>query len=399
MSLFNLKDKAAICGVGNSPYGRKLGRSAIDLAAEALGNAVKDAGINIADIDGMIVSYGTPTGADADTLAQTLGLDLKMYNQTWAHGRFAATCVQQAAMVVASGMANFVVCMAAVSASGVQPGLGKNRRQGGISAAAIEAAREGGGGHGQEPVYGADGMDHGAAMVTRKYFDRYGVTSRDLANVAVAFRRHASMNPNAVRRDPISVDDHQASRLMAAPLRLFDYPQTAVDGAACVIICRADQSQDLPRPPVYISGMQPLPAGRDEFIWTYPGFGVAQQSAQSYDAGTQPVYRMADMDHSAIDALFTYDGFSILVWMALERWGFCKPGEAAAFTADGRIELDGDLPMNTSGGLLSEAHLLGWNHQVEIVRQLRGDCGDRQLNNPEVIQWANAYGDSLIYRR
>jgi acetyl-CoA acetyltransferase len=98
-----------------------------------------------------------------------------------------------------------------------------------------------------------------------------------------------------------------------------------------------------------------------------------------------------------IDALYSYDAFSILPWIALERFGFCKPGEAADFTRDGRIELGGALPMNTNGGLLSESHVMGWNHQVEIVRQLRGECSPRQVAGARVIQWANAYGDSLIY--
>ena len=399
MTTLELKDRAAICGVGHSAYGRKLNRSAIDLAADAIGDAAEDAGLVPADIDGLIVSMGTPYGADADTLAQVLGLDLKMYSQTWAHGRFAATCIQQAAMAVAAGMANVVACMASLSASGVRPGLStERRRRSGGRGPDREAAREGGGGHGQDPVYGIDAPDPGAAMATQAYFERYGATSRDLASVAVSFRRHASLNPAAVRRDPITVEDHQASRLMAAPLRLLDYPQL-VDGAACVLVARAERAGDLRKPAVLISGMQPLPAGRDEFIWTYPGFGVAQQTRRPYEAGIQPVYRMADMDRSAIDALFTYDGFSFLVWMALERWGFCNPGEAPAFTRNGRIEFDGALPMNTSGGSLSEAHLMGWNQQVEIVRQLRGECGDRQVPGAEVIQWANAYGDSLIYRR
>ena len=97
--------------------------------------------------------------------------------------------------------------------------------------------------------------------------------------------------------------------------------------------------------------------------------------------------------------MFTYDAFSILVWTALERFGFCGQGEAASFTQDGRIELGGELPMNTNGGLMSEGHIMGWNHQVEIVRQLRQECKARQIPDAQVIQWANAYGDSLMYAR
>jgi acetyl-CoA acetyltransferase len=119
----------------------------------------------------------------------------------------------------------------------------------------------------------------------------------------------------------------------------------------------------------------------------------------AYQPGLQHVYQMAGVTPADIDAFFTYDAFSILAWMALERFGFCSPGEAAAFTQEGRIELGGALPMNTNGGLLAEGHIMGWNHQVEIVRQLRGECGPRQVVNARIIQWANAYGDSLIYRR
>jgi len=108
---------------------------------------------------------------------------------------------------------------------------------------------------------------------------------------------------------------------------------------------------------------------------------------------------MAGVTPKDIDLLFTYDAFSILPWIALERFGFCKPGEAAAFTQGGRIEVGGELPINTNGGLLSEAHIMGWNHQVEAVRQLRGECGARQVKDVELVQWANAYGDSLIYHR
>jgi acetyl-CoA acetyltransferase len=391
MPAWDLKDKAAVCGVGHSPYSKRLNRSTIDLAGEAIRNALDDAGLRRDDLDGLIVSFGTPIGADADTLAYALGLNLRMYNQTWAHGRFTATCIQNAAMVVNAGLANHVACLASISFSGFRkPMMG--------GAGDSEGAREGGGGHGEDPVYGMTSPGAGAALVAQKYFAKYGVTSRQLAAVAIAERKHASLNPAAIMRTPITVEDHQNSRFVCEPLHLLDYCQIN-DGAACVIVTSSERARGLKKRPVYISGMQGLPAGREEFIWTHPGFGTSQQSEFDYQASVQPVYRMADVTHRDIDALFTYDAFSILVWSALERWGFCKPGEAAAFTQDGRIELGGELPINTNGGLISEAHIMGWNHQVEIVRQLRGECGPRQVANAEVIQWANAYGDSLIYRR
>ena len=391
MPVWDLKDKAAVCGVGHSPYGRRLNRSPIDLAGEAIRNALDDAGLGRDALDGLIVSFGSPIGADADTLAYTLGLKLRLYNQTWAHGRFTASCLQWAAMAVNAGLANAVACLAAVSFSGFRkPMMG--------GAGDAEGAREAGGGHGEDPVFGMTSPGAGAALVARKYFARFGATSRQLAAVAVAFRKHAALNPAAIMREPITVDDHQNSRFVCEPLHLLDYCLIN-DGAACVIVTTSERARDLKKPPVYLSGLQGLPAGREEFIWTYPGFGVSQQAGFDYKPGLQPVYQMAGVTPKDIDALFTYDAFSILVWTALERFGFCGQGEAATFTQARRIELGGALPMNTNGGLLSEAHIMGWNHQVEIVRQLRGECGKRQVADAQVMQWANAYGDSLIYRK
>ena len=389
MANFDLKDRSAVVGVGNSQYGRRLMRSPIDLAADAIANALDDAGLSREALDGMIVSFGSPIGADGDTIAQLLGLKLRSCNQTWAHGRFTASCIQWAAMIVNAGMADAVACLASVSFSGMRrPMMG--------GASDREGAREAGGGHGEDPVYGMTSPGAGAALVARRYFDRYGTDSRALAAVPVAFRKHAAMNPTAIMREPMTVEDHQRSRHVCEPLHLLDYCLIN-DGAACVIVTTAERARDLKRPPVYISGMQGLPGGHEEFIWAYPGFGVVQQPVFEYEAGLQPVYQMAGVTPREIDALFTYDAFSILPWIALERFGFCKPGEAPAFTAGGRIEVGGALPMNTNGGLLSEAHVMGWNHQVEIVRQLRGECGPRQVAGARVIQWANAYGDSLIY--
>jgi acetyl-CoA acetyltransferase len=391
MPNFDLKDRAAITGVGHSAYGRRMMRSPIDLACDSIINALDDAGLKREDLDGMIVSFGSPVGADGDSLAQVLGLNLRACNQTWAHGRFTASCIQWAAMIVNAGMADAVACLASVSFSGLRrPMMGGSGDK--------EGAREAGGGHGEDPVYGMTSPGAGAALVARRYFERYHSDSRALAAVPVAFRKHASMNPAAIMRDTFDADDHQASRFVCEPLHLLDYCLMN-DGAACVIVTTAERAREGKKPPVYISGMQGLPGGREEFIWAYPGFGIAQQSSFEYQAELQPVYKMAGIAPKDVDALFTYDAFSILTWIALERWGFCKPGEAPAFTQGGRIELGGDLPINTNGGLLSEAHIMGWNHQVEIVRQLRGECGPRQVKDAEIIQWANAYGDSLIYHR
>ena len=259
-----------MCGVGESAYGRRLGRSAIDLAADAIQAAVADAGLTKSDIDGMAVTFGSPLGADADTLAFALGLELKAYNQTWAHGRFTGTALQWAAMTVAAGLADVVACLAAVSFTGVRRlrvGGGGDR----------EGAREGGGGHGEDPVYGMTSPGAGAALMARKYMARYGATSDDLAAVPMALRHNATLNPLAMYQTPLTLDDYRGARYVAEPLRIFDYCQVN-DGAACVLVTTPERAADLAQPPVLIGGMQGLPAGRHEFIWAYPGFGTAQQT-------------------------------------------------------------------------------------------------------------------------
>jgi acetyl-CoA acetyltransferase len=221
----DLTDQAVVCGVGESDYGRRLGRSSIDLGADAIRAAVTDAGLTKNDVDGMVVTFGSPLGADADTLAFSLGLELRAYNQTWAHGRFTGSALQWAAITVAAGLADVVACLAAVSFSGVRRlrvGGGGDR----------EGAREGGGAHGEDPVYGMTSPGAGAALMAQKYFARYGATSEDLASVPRAFRRHATLNPLAMYQEPLTVDAYLAARYVAEPLRIFDY---------CQVGCRAFQ--------------------------------------------------------------------------------------------------------------------------------------------------------------
>src|SRR6266436_549275 len=242
MANWDLKDKAAVTGVGNSKFGRRLMRSPIDLAAEAILNALDDCGLQRKQLDGLIVSFGSPIGTDGDQLASVLGLNLRCYNQTWAHGRFTASCIQWASMIVNAGLADAVACLAAVSFSGMRkPMMG--------GAGDSEGAREAGGGHGEDPVFGMTSPGAGAALVARKYFARFGATSHQLAAVAVAFRQHAALNPAAIMREPIAIDDHQNSRFVCEPLHLLDYCLIN-DGAACVIVTTSERARDLKKPPV-----------------------------------------------------------------------------------------------------------------------------------------------------
>jgi acetyl-CoA acetyltransferase len=388
----NLKDRTAIIGVGNSKFERiSASVSPLIPLAAAFKNALKDAGLERSDIDGLLVNIGTPFGVDYDQVAEAFGLDIHFSDQTWTHGRQMATVTAHAAMAVEAGLANYVACVCSINWARV----GTVGAQG-----QWQDDREIGGAHFEHPWYGMTSPGAAWAMATQRYFDRYGATSRDLAEVCVSTRNHARLNPEAIMRKPLTVEEHQDSRYVCQPLHLFDYCLTA--GGACVIIVTtAERAKNGPKKPVYLMGMQGMCAGRQEATGSRPGLGVHQQD-ENYPVPHPrdlAVYRMAGVNHEDIDAFYTYDAMSNIVWMSLERFGFCKPGEAWQFAKNGRIGPGGELPVNTSGGLMSEAHVSGWNHICEMVRQLRHECGERQVPNAEIVQWGTNRGDSLILRR
>ena len=386
----NIRDAAAIVGIGLSEFGRYLPESQLALAAKALKAALADAGLDRKDIDGLSIHMGWPLGVDYDRLAESFGLDIRYVNQTWLHGRFVAHALQHAALAIQAGMADCVACVTAISFTRERQILG--------GPGDLEGTREDGGTHGENPPYGLTAPASGAALAMQRYMKLYGATSEQLAAVAVTFREHARKNPLAVMRKPMTVEDHQKSRMVIDPLHLFDC-SIVTDGAACVLVTSAERARDLKQKAVHVAGMQGIRSGREEFIFAPPGLGIHQQSTARVTPRERDldVYRMAGIDRDAVQGLYTYDAFSPLVLFALERFGFCGPGEAAAWIQNGRIGLGGALPMNTSGGLLSEAHVGGWNSICEIVRQLRGTAGPRQITDAEVLQWGTTWGDSIIF--
>jgi len=386
-----MRDKAAIVGVGTSRFGTFLDQTPLRLAAQAFKVALADAGLRKDDVDGVAINIGWPLGVDYDRFAEALGLRLRFADQAWTHGRFVGPTLQHAALAVAAGLATCVACVCGVSFTQQRGLLG--------GPGDFEGTREEGGTHEENPVYGMTAPAAGAALAAQRYFALYGAMSCQLAAVPVAFRRHAMLNPQAIVRKPLTVEEHQASRYIVEPLHLYDCCLVS-DGAACVLVTTAERARAAAKPPVLIAGMQGMRAGRDEFLFAPPGLGIHQQRRFRFTPSEDDflVYRMAEVSQRDIDGLYTYDAFSPLVLFTLERFGFCGPGEAAAWVQGGRIELGGELPMNTSGGLLSEAHVSGWNSIVEMVRQLRGECGARQVANARVMQWATCWGDSLVLR-
>lgn len=387
-----IRDRTAVSGIGVSRFAFAAEETPLALAAEAFKAALVDAGLTKDAVDGLAINIGWPLGVDYDRFAETLGLRIRFVEQSWTHGRFAGPTLQAAAMAIHTGLATCVACLCGVSFTRERQLLG--------GPGDFEGTREEGGTHQENPVYGMTAPAAGAALAAQRYFALYGATSQELAAVPIAFRKHALLNPGALMKKPLSLEEHQRSRWIVEPLHLFDCC-LVTDGAACVLVTSAERSRDRRKPPVLIAGMQGLRAGRDDVLFGRPGLGLWQQRTFRWTPSDDDllVYRMAGLTQRDVGALYTYDAFSPLVWFVLERFGFCGPGEAAKWAQGGRVELGGELPMNTSGGLLSEAHVSGWNSIVELVRQLRGEAGSRQVPDIQVAQWATAWGDSLIFRR
>jgi len=386
-----IRDKTAIAGIGLSQFGRGLEESQLQLGLVAFKDALDDAGLAREDVDGLSIHLGWPLGVDYDRIAEVFGLDIRYVNQSWLHGRFVTTALQHAALAVAAGMADCVACITAISFTRLRGFLGGPEDQ--------EGTREEGGTHGEAPAYGLTAPASGAAMAMQRYMARYGATSEQLAEVAITFRKHAALNPRAVMRHPLTLADHQAARMVVDPLRLYDCC-LITDAAACILVTSTERARDLNARPVTIAGMQGIRSGREEFIFAPRGLGLNQQTTGTPGARARDleVYRAANIDRDAVDGLYTYDAFAPLVLFTLERFGFAGPGEAADWIQGGRIGLGGELPMNTSGGLLSEAHVAGWNSIAEMVRQLRGSAGASQIEGASVLQWGTAWGDSVILR-
>jgi acetyl-CoA acetyltransferase len=379
----------AIVGCGVAGFGRFPATSVASVASRAVTAALDDCGLPRSEIDGLFPHIGQPRGLDYDELAKLLALEVKVATQPWAHGRFAATVVGAAWQAVSLGLVNYALCLAAWKPAVARAGSRDN-------AIFAETLREGGGPHAETPWAGAVAPVFGAALATRAYFDRHRLDLGLLSAVPVAQRKAAQRNPLALMRKPMSPEDYDGARFIVEPLRLFDCSVPAGCGVA-LVMTSAERARDLPSSPVFIRGWQGIHAGPDEFIFGQPGLGVDQANVFSYQPVSAPVFQRAGVAPSDVDAFYCYDGFSPQVLWTLERFGYCAPGEAADFVQGGRIELGGPLPVNTSGGQLSEGHSNGWGAFAEIIAQLRQAAGERQVASARLAQWATTLGDSVIF--
>ncbi|GAA1787319.1 lipid-transfer protein [Pseudarthrobacter sulfonivorans] len=385
---------ACIVGIGTShAVGLELGQTPLALQFEAFTASLEDAGLDKDLVDGIITARGAPSGVDYDEFVVAAGLNVRWVSQMWSHGRWTASALSQAALAVSAGVADYV----AVTNSHVSE-RGYGRHLTSLDNRLDESFRDGGGPYSGWAIHGSPGAGTGAALVTQQYMDRYGATPADLAAVAVGHRLHAARNPFALLRDdPLTEADYLASPEILGPLRSPDICRM-IDGATSLIVTTSDRAAELDVPFVRIAGIEGIRASRDNYVFfSRPGLGSGISAPSDYIApDTSPVYEMAGVSRADIDALYLYDPFAHMVWMVMERWGFCKEGEAASYVRERGIGLDSPLPINTNGGLLAEGHLFGYGHLIEMTRQLRGTAGDRQVTDATVLQWANAWGDSLI---
>jgi acetyl-CoA acetyltransferase len=369
-----LRERVAITGIGETAYTRGSGKSIMSLQMEAALKAIADAGLSPKDIDGVVPYAGM--GAVAEDFITNFGIEDLRYSATTPMG--GASCVaslQTAAMAVTTGVATHVLCV-----------VGRN----GYSGSRV------GGRVAQLPQFktiaeyempiGNIAPPQLYAHMARRHMELYGTTSEQFGHIAVTIRQHALLNDNAIMQTPITLEEHQNSRLIASPLRLFDCCLES-DGGTAVVVSSAERARDLQRPPVYIMG---IAEGHPDSPST-----ITQRTDMTRlgTAKAAPkAFAMAGVTPTEIDVAEIYDCFTYIVLCQLEDLGFCDKGEGGAFVQGGRIALGGELPVNTHGGLLSQAHIVGMNHIVELVKQLRGTAGKAQVADAE-IGLVTGYGD------
>lgn len=371
-----LRDKACVTGIGETAYVRGSTKTAFELQMEASLKAIRDAGLDPRQIDG-VIPIGIVSGT-AEDFIDNFGITDLRFSAVVPHGGASpAMALQAAAAAVAAGVCNHVLIA-----------FGRN-----VTGAAITKA--GARIHTMPQFHYVTEFEYPLgnvapaqiyAPMARRHMELYGTKVEHFGEVAVAHRQHALLNDNAVMKKPITVEDHANSRMIADPFRLLDCSLESDGGAAC-IVSSAERAADLRHRRVFISGVAEGHPDQPGSITQRPdmtSLGIAKAAERAF--------RMAGVTHADIDVAEIYDCFTYAVIRQLEDMGFCKKGEGGPFVEGGRLRLGGALPTNTHGGLLSQAHVWGLNHIVELVRQLRGDAGRAQVKDAEV-GLVTGYGD------
>jgi acetyl-CoA acetyltransferase len=378
------KPRALVSGIGQSAVGRRLGRAALDLTLDAVFAALADAGLDRRDIDGLACWPGyTPampsfSPVSITEVKEALRLELNWYTAGGEASQMSA--IINACMAVISGQAKHVLCFRTMTessamAQGVRSsnvGGGAQRVQGALS---------------WLTPFDAPSASNWIALTASRYMHDFGLKREQLAQIALNARRNAGLNPQAVYRTPITMDDYLGARMISTPLCLYDC-DVPIDGATAVIISARETAGDLKGIPITVEAICGPLYGRDSWDQMDDHGRFAAE-----DAGKR-LWSLTDLRPKDVDVAALYDGFSFLSLLWLEGLGFCGRGEAGAFVEGGqRIALDGELPLATGGGQLSAGRLHGMGHFCEAVLQLRGQGGARQVpGDPRVAVVSNGGG-------
>jgi acetyl-CoA acetyltransferase len=376
-----MRDQTAVVGVGATPYyrrGASAPQTALELAGKAIMAALADAGLSCDDVDGFALYSGG--GVDAALLAQTLGIpEVRFMATLTGGGGGAAGAIGLAAAGIVSGQADVVVSVMTMqqTAAGRFGSAFARRKPGAYSA---------------PPTPESDFITHAGlmgpgqmfAILTQRHMYQYGTTRHHLAEVAISTRENAVNRPSALMRNPLTTEEYFAARMISEPFCLFDYCLEC-DGAVAVVTTSAERARDLRQPPVYITASAHGGAGGG---WgqsiTWMGMPDDTFASSGHRPVARDLYRRAGLGPEDVDVALIYDHFTGMVLMQLEDYGFCPIGESGPFVADGNIRyLGGTIPVNTHGGNLSDAYIIGFTHVVEAVEQLRGSAVN-QVANAEV---------------
>ncbi|HEV3452112.1 MAG TPA: thiolase [Acidimicrobiia bacterium] len=369
----SLRDKAAIVGIGATPYykrGQSLPQTLLELAGKATLAALDDAGLTVADVDGLAL-YSVGLGGDTSLFAQTLGIpEVRFTAMLTGGGGGAAGSIGLAAAAIDAGMATCTVSLMTLQQAASRFGASYAPR--GRPGAQYSAPPSPEGNFIQPAGLMAPGQMF--AVLARRHMHAYGTQRRHFAEVAISTRENARRRDTALMREPLTLEDYFAARLVAEPLCLYDFCLEC-DGAVAVVTVGAERAKDLRQPPVMVTASAHGGHGRWGQAITWMNMPDEMFASSGHRPVARRLYEMAGLGPEDVDVALLYDHFSPMVLLQLEDYGFCGIGESGPFVADGNIRWPtGSLPVNTHGGNLSEAYIIGMTHVKEAVEQLRGQA-------------------------